>query len=202
MNMQIRRQSRLALLIADHKAATALANVLWDQVCEIENANDIPTPRVQTGNFLKGRDRDGNEIREPIYSYHEENIVSRYEETRDTMLFMHGKHPASAHRIKEQYARIISEKLEQFRTLTANAKLAEDACGFTAARDAATAQSAKASAILSEIVQAPCLTLADFRLAAGYLADLREASQIDEDYILDFLRLASSAVRSTLEVAA
>jgi hypothetical protein len=88
--------------IAQHKAAMRAIRRHHQIICRLEETPGYPrTPRVLVGHLLRGRDSNGEDIREPIYAYDHERI------TRDCNMWMSTTFggPASAEKYRLKFAK-------------------------------------------------------------------------------------------------
>lgn len=174
-------------LIAKHRDALALDGELWDRVCEIDDtlAGRRPLCRVQTGRLLHfGRNDDGSEKWEPIYSYSVEAIEKKRDEDIDNLTRWHAFGPhaeANAKIIREKRNAWADAKIAELRALEAEAKAVEDDSGYTDAREAARAASFAVREIEKAILDLVPVDLPVAAKKAGWVADLYRSDNFLSD---------------------
>lgn len=110
-----------------------------------------PLPRVQVGRRLAW-DEGGNRLYEPIWAYSAEDIDRQYDRHIESSVALFGRTPEREAKIRQDYADRIAEKKADLARQEAEAKRYEDASGFTAAQERASAASAAVKAIERKIL--------------------------------------------------
>jgi hypothetical protein len=161
----------LDALIEEHATAYAENCDLWRAVGDLDNE---PSSKVRVGYILRGRDDEGNDIKEPHFAYSVESIEQHFERYKEPNRSIFGSGPGGEERVRkieERYAELIREKTDEFLALEADKRRREDACGFTGALEAAVASTQSVRDIEARIMDfAPRSLGAAQRLAQWALA--------------------------------
>lgn len=188
-------------MIEVHRAAIAVADALWLTTSEISDANPAVSstvPKVQYGFLLRGRNDDGTDDKEPLFAYTEETINKVVDRDRDTKLSIWGHGPAGEKNRLEINANAEArrERMKgEFRRQKAELQAAEDACGLTAAAEAATAASRQSRSLLADLLAYQCRDIGEVTALATYLAECEAEDIVDAETLVEWVRaLAGKAV--------
>jgi hypothetical protein len=159
---------QLDTLIEAHATAYAENCDLWEAA---GNLDIEPFSKVQVGYILRGRDDDGNDIKESRFAYSVENIEQHFESYKEPNRSIFGFGPGGAERVRKinkRYEELARKKTDEFLALEAEKKRREDASGYTAALAAARASTKAVQEIEARIMAFPPQSLAAARSLAQW----------------------------------
>ncbi|MGE0284074.1 MAG: hypothetical protein AB7P20_26145 [Rhizobiaceae bacterium] len=190
-------------LIEAHRAAVAFSDAQWDICSDVADANpdvDSMLPKVQYARLLLGRNDDSTDQFKPLFAYDEAKIDEVVDRDLRTNLSVWGSGKYGEQRRPDIYAKAEArrERLKaELRRQQTEEKTAEDACGITAARDAAKAASRAAEARMDALLAYQCRDAAEVTALATYLVECEEQDIVDEESLVTWVRaLAGKVVRS------
>ncbi|MEZ5782725.1 MAG: hypothetical protein R3D70_14100 [Rhizobiaceae bacterium] len=167
----------LAELIAAHKQALEASELAWAVLDDIDEANDIPVPKVQYGRMLLGKNDDGSDRFEPLYAYDDETIDQIRNKSLNTRLSLWGRDESSRQTILGQHDKRTSQLKRELREKQEERAAAELACGYTAALTAARAASDVADDRLDAILSYPIRDLETLRTVVAHMLEGLDSGQ-------------------------
>lgn len=191
--------SGLTARIKAHRNAVAIADERWDAFSVVSEANPgvaLRSAKVQIGRLLLGgKDDDGNDRWKPMYAFTDKDIDKVVDRDKALKLswsdFQIARNPSVGDQIaqaaEDRRARLKADLLAQQEDI----RRAEDACGITAAHEAALAASAVVAGCLEAILLHKPASLLEVTQAAEYLVDCndRGVEGFDDE---TFVRLAKT----------
>lgn len=189
-------------MIEVHRAAIAVADALWLTASEISDANPavgFAVPKVQYSRLLLGRNDDGSDQFEPLFAYTEETIDKVVDRDLQADISIWGSGPGDAEKRRaaiHEKAEARRERLKgELRRQKAELQAAEDACGLTAAAEAATAASRQSRSLLADLLAYQCRDISEVTALATYLAECEAEDIVDAETLVEWVRaLAGKAV--------
>lgn len=190
--------SQAATLIEAHREAYDVADAAWMRLSELQDATDVPYPRVQVSRLLKGRDDDGNDIWDPIYKYDLAGIEAHCVRDRDCLLSWNSHWPHKLPAIHENFHKRVARLTADLQAQEAEVERIEAAAGITDARAAARAASDHLADCLARITTHQPASLTEAAEIARYLIDCDdrdiEGFDSDREPLMEFMRQMAGRV--------